>query len=76
MLLEAGRAREALAAFQKTMGKEPGRFLGLYGAGRAAEADGNTAAAAAFYRQLLAMVGQAPAERPSIARARQMAAAR
>jgi hypothetical protein len=74
MLLEAGRGQEALAAFQKTMAKEPGRFLGLYGAGRAAEAVGNKPAAAAFYRQLVAMVGPSSTGRQALARARQMAA--
>ena len=53
MLLDAGRAKEAQAAFQTTMTKEPGRFLGLYGAGRAAEASGDKAAAAALYKKLL-----------------------
>jgi len=76
MLLEAGRGPEALAAFQKTMAKEPGRFLGYYGAGRAAEATGNTAAAAAFYRQLLEMAGTSSSPRPALAHARQMASAR
>ena len=75
MLLEAGRAKEAQAAFQKTMTKEPGRFLGLYGAARAAEADGNKAAAAALYKKLIDMVGPAAADRPALARAKQMAAA-
>ncbi len=76
MLIDAGRAKEAQVAFQKTMAKEPGRFLGLYGAARAAEADGNKAAAAAFYKQLLAMAGQTSADRPALAHAKQMSASR
>ena len=32
MLMEAGNARDALAAFEATMKKEPGRFRGAYGA--------------------------------------------
>ena len=76
MLLDAGRPQDALAAFQKTIAKEPGRFLGLYGAGRATEAAGNKAAATAFYRQLLAMAGETTAPRPAIAHARQAVAAR
>jgi tetratricopeptide (TPR) repeat protein len=72
MLLEAGRPKDAQAAFQKTIVKEPGRFLGLYGAGRAAEAAGDKAGAAALYKKLLEQAGSA-ADRPSTKHARQMA---
>lgn len=71
MLLDANRATEAQAAFAATMKKEPGRFLGLYGAGRAAEASGNKAAAAAFYKQLLEMTGATASSRPALAHARE-----
>ena len=70
MLLDAGRATDAQAAFQKTMTKEPGRFLGLYGAGRAAEAAGNKARATALYKKLLTMVGAAPSEREALIHAK------
>ena len=76
MLLDAGRAKEAQAAFQATMTKEPGRFLGLYGAGRAAEASGDKAAAAALYKKLLEQAGAATTDRQSLARARQQTASR
>ena len=76
MLLDAGRAKEAQAAFQTTMTKEPGRFLGLYGAGRAAEASGDKAAAAALYKKLLEQAGAATTDRQSLARARQQTASR
>jgi tetratricopeptide (TPR) repeat protein len=76
MLIEAGRAKDAHAAFQKTMTKEPGRFLGLYGAARAAEADGNKAAAAALYKKLLDMTGTSGSDRPALAHAKQQAMAR
>src|SRR5262249_44964484 len=36
MLLEAGRPKDALAAFEAVTKKEPNRFLALYGAGQAA----------------------------------------
>jgi hypothetical protein len=75
MLLDAGKPKEASAAFEKTMQKEPGRFLGLYGAAQAAEASGNKAAAAALYKKLLDMSGAtATGDRPAVARARQTAA--
>ena len=69
-------AKEAQAAFQTTMTKEPGRFLGLYGAGRAAEAAGDKAAAAALYKKLLEQAGAATTDRQSLARARQQTASR
>ena len=74
MLLDAGRPKDAHAAFQMTITKEPGRFLGLYGAGRAAEAAGDRAAAAALYKKLLEGVGTTPSDRPALAHARQTAA--
>src|SRR5438093_598364 len=40
MLLEAGKPREALAAFAATMKKEPNRFRGLYGVASAPAAAG------------------------------------
>ena len=76
MLLDAGRAKDAQMAFQQTMVKEPGRFLGIYGAARAAEADGNKAAAAALYKKLLEMVGTSSADRPALSHAKQMSASR
>ena len=74
MLLEAGRAKEAQAAFQQTMAKEPGRFLGLSGAARAADAAGDKAAAAVLYGKLLEMAGASTSDRPSLVRARQYVA--
>jgi tetratricopeptide (TPR) repeat protein len=76
MLLDAGQPKDALAAFQATMLKEPGRFLGLYGAARAAEASGDKAAAAALYKKLLDMTGTATTDRPALAHAKQQATSR
>jgi hypothetical protein len=76
MLLEAGRAKEAQAAFQATMTKEPGRFLGLYGAARAAEAAGDKAGAAALYKKLVEQAGGAQSDRPALAHAKQQTASR
>jgi len=73
MLLEAGRAQDALAAFQAVMKKEPNRFLAIYGAGQAAEALGQTTAARQYYRELVAMCSGAPGDRPELAHARKMA---
>jgi hypothetical protein len=69
MLLEAGNARDALAAFEATMKKEPNRFRGAYGAGRAAETLGNRALAAKYYKQLLTIAEDADTRRPELVRA-------
>ena len=73
MLLEAGRPKEALVAFDATIKKEPNRFLGLYGAGQAAEALKQTTRAKGYYKQLVAICKDAGSERPELAHARKMA---
>jgi len=70
ILLEAGRAQEALAAFEATVKKEPNRFRGLYGAGRAAENAGDRARARTFYEQLLDVAQDADTDRPELRHAR------
>jgi predicted Zn-dependent protease len=76
MLLDAGRAKEAQAAVQATIIKEPGRFLGLHGAARAAEALGDRAGAAALCKKLFEQAGAAATDREAIGRARQQTASR
>ncbi len=70
MLLEAGRAREALAAFEATTKKEPNRFRGAYGAARAAEAAGDRGKAKTYYNQLLQIARDADTARPELVTAR------
>ena len=70
MLLEAGRSKEALVAFEATIKKEPNRFRGVYGAGRAAELSGDRAKAATYYKQLLALTKEADTQRPEIVAAK------
>ena len=70
MLLEAGNAKDALVAFEATMKKEPNRFRGAFGAAQAAEATGNRAAAAKFYRQVLEIAKDADNQRPELKKAR------
>src|ERR1043166_565750 len=55
MLLERGHAKEALAAFQATMAKEPNRFNGFVGAAKAAVAAGDRATAKADYHKLIGL---------------------
>jgi hypothetical protein len=70
MLLEAGNPRDALAAFEASMAKEPGRFRGAYGAARAAEAAGDAAAARRYYERVLEIARGADSPRAEIQRAR------
>jgi len=70
MLLESGNAKEALVAFEATMKKEPGRFRGMYGAARAAEAAGDAAKARRLYGTLLNLAQSASTERPEVQHAR------
>ncbi len=70
MLLEMGKPAEALAEYRLSLGEAPGRFNGLSGAARAAEAAGERAAAATYYRELLAQCAP-ESPRPELAQARE-----
>ena len=73
MLLEAGRAKDALAAFEAVTKKEPNRFLALYGVGKAAEAAKQRAKAKSAFARLAQICNDAAADRPELVYARQMA---
>jgi tetratricopeptide (TPR) repeat protein len=62
MLLQLKQPREALAAFETTLTKEPNRFRALYGAAEAAAAAGDKAKAGTYYAKLLKIC--AKADRP------------
>jgi hypothetical protein len=70
MLLDAGKPKDALVAFEATMKKEPNRFRGIYGGARAAEAVGDKAKAASYYKQLLEVAKEADTERDEIQHAK------
>ena len=70
MLLEAGKPKEALAAFEATMKKEPNRFRGLYGGASAAAAAGDRAKATAYYKKLLVVAKESDTERPELQQAK------
>ena len=70
MLLERGLAKEALAAFEATLKKEPQRFGATLGAGQAAEKAGDGAKARQYYTAAVALVEGADTVRPEIAQAR------
>jgi len=70
MLLEAGDAAGALAEFEATTMKEPGRFRGSFGAARAAEAAGDAAKAREYYARTVEIARRADSPRPEIERAK------
>jgi hypothetical protein len=70
MLLDHGLAKEALAAFEATMVKEPNRFNGIAGAAKAAQALGDAATARADYQKLVALAGAGDGDRPVLAEAK------
>lgn len=73
MLLEAGKSKEALTAFEAVAKKEPNRFLALYGAGKAAEGAKQTAKAKGYYKQIAEICDETAAGRPELAYALKMA---
>ena len=70
MLLSQGQHREALAAFEATLQKEPNRLGAMLGAAKAAEQGGSTDRARHHYQSALTMVGDAGASRPELSEAR------
>jgi Tfp pilus assembly protein PilF len=74
MLLERGRAKEALVAFEAALVKEPNRYNGLAGAARAAEALGDKVKARTYYERLLELASSSHANRPELATARRFLA--
>jgi hypothetical protein len=70
MLLERGQAREALAAFEATLRKEPNRLGATIGAARAADKAGDAAKARQHYAAAVALTENADLARPEVAEAR------
>ncbi|WP_315835996.1 hypothetical protein [Bradyrhizobium prioriisuperbiae] len=70
MLLESGRAVDALAAFEATLKKEPNRLGALSGAAAAAEKSGDSARALEYHKKVVAVAGDADKTRTEIADAR------
>jgi tetratricopeptide (TPR) repeat protein len=70
MLLERGMAKEALAAFEATLKKEPKRLGATIGAARAAGKAGDAAKARQHYAAAVALAANADPIRPEIAEAR------
>jgi hypothetical protein len=70
MLLALDEPALALAEFETSQQLEPNRFMGLYGAARAAELAGDQEKARTYYEQLVQLAEQADGERPELATAR------
>jgi hypothetical protein len=70
MLLEGGNAKEALAAFEATIRKEPNRLGAYVGAAQAAEKSGDSAKAQEYYSKVVAIGDSADDSRTEIAEAR------
>ncbi|HEV8582226.1 MAG TPA: hypothetical protein VGX68_24410, partial [Thermoanaerobaculia bacterium] len=75
LLLELGKPKEALAAYEASLASAPKRFNGLAGAARAADLAGEPARARSFYQELLALCGPSCA-RPEAQRAKVVAGGR
>jgi hypothetical protein len=76
MLLERGMSKEALAAFEATLKKEPHRFGATIGAARSAKDVGDAARARLHYAAAVALAQGADPVRPEVAEARAFVAAR
>jgi hypothetical protein len=70
MLLESGNARDALAAFEATLKKEPNRLGAYVGAAKAAEKSGDKVKAREYSEKIVAIAGGADNTRAEVADAR------
>ena len=70
MLLERGKAAEALAAYEATLAKEPNRLGAYVGAARAAQTSGDPAKARQFYAKVVELTANADPVRAEITEAR------
>jgi hypothetical protein len=70
MLLESGNAKDALAAFEATIKKEPNRLGAYVGAAKAAEKSGDPARAQEYYSKVVAIADAADDSRTEVADAR------
>jgi tetratricopeptide (TPR) repeat protein len=70
MLLDSGHTKEALAAFEATLKKEPNRLGAFAGAAKAASQLGDTAKARDYYGKIVEQAGSGDSIRGDIADAR------
>ena len=70
MLHDLGHHEEAVAGYEVALARSPNRFRSLSGAGRAAAAAGDTAAATRYYLTLLELCPAPSGDRPELEEAR------
>jgi tetratricopeptide (TPR) repeat protein len=75
MLLASGQPDAALAEYAAALDRSPNRFNSLYGAGHAAELEGDAETAADYYRALINVTARADTERDRLQHARAYLAA-
>jgi len=76
MLMQTGHPELALAEYERSLKRDVNRFQSVYGAARAAEAAGNSAAARDHYTRLQRLTAKHDTERPELVRAREFLATR
>jgi len=76
MLLANGDAAAALKEYETSLANAPARLRGLYGAGKAAQASGNTTKATDYFRALTRLTEKADTERPELVEAKAFLARR
>lgn len=76
MLLESGKAQEALEQYEIALKTDPNRFNGLYGAAQAAGQLQQKDKAAAYYAQLLKNCSGSQSDRPELQQAKTIVVAK
>jgi len=76
LLMEVDKPAEALTQYEASIGKEPNRFRGLYGAALAGERSGDKARARVHYEKLASVTQGSDGARPELARTRQVLASK
>jgi tetratricopeptide (TPR) repeat protein len=71
MLLDRGMAKEALAAYEAVLKKEPNRLAAYAGAAKSAKASGDEAKARDYYEQIARLTADADTSRPELIELRQ-----
>jgi hypothetical protein len=74
-LLDRGMSKEALAAFEATLAKEPNRLAALVGAAKAALKLDDTEAVRRYYAKVVAIAAEGDTSRTDVTEARAFMAA-
>ena len=70
LLLELGRSGEALAQFEASLQRAPGRLAGLYGAARSARLAGDTVRAKQYFARIVENTSKSEGQRAEVQEAR------